>query len=655
MTRFRPSVLTFAKFAAVATLFSAVVLGMSVEGAQAQTTVKVDEFSVLRFTPAPGPGNYLSTDGTVLAGHVMPSIGLFVDYAHRPFVLYNAVCDYMDPTNCDTTGTDTALVKYTIVGNLTMSLALWERLQIGLVIPIAYSSGDSFQYTNPSDNSIIAVSGGSQAGLGDPNLSFKFRILGNGRKGFGLGAALNVTAPIGQEIAAGHFIGEKTVTFGGKAIAGVHLGRLHILGNLGGIFRPTQDLFSTTVGSGLLYSVAAGYDLTELFTVLVEAQGASTFKKDTDENPLEARVAAELQQGDFKFTIGGGIGVLAGVGVPAFRLLAGALWAPVRADTDSDGVLDADDACPSDPEDKDGYQDDDGCPESDNDNDGRLDKDDPCPNDPEDKDGVQDEDGCPDTDNDKDGIADGYDSCPNEAEDMDGDRDDDGCPDNDRDKDGIPDATDKCPDQPEDTDGFGDEDGCPETDFDLDGIADDKDECPDQPEIINGVKDKDGCPEPDQDGDGIPDDADKCPAEAETMNGTKDDDGCPDGNELARVEGEQIVILQQVRFATNSAKLVGKDSRQVLDAVAGILARNPSYAKLRVEGHTDNAGDADKNRLLSQKRAQACIDYLARKGISRSRLSAVGMGPDKPIVTNDTEEGRAANRRVEFHIANEPQ
>jgi len=87
---------------------------------------------------------------------------------------------------------------------------------------------------------------------------------------------------------------------------------------------------------------------------------------------------------------------------------------------------------------------------------------DKCPNDPEDKDGFEDEDGCPDPDNDKDGIPDVRDKCPNEPEDKDGFQDEDGCPDPDNDKDGIPDARDKCPNDPETKNGFQDDDGCPD-------------------------------------------------------------------------------------------------------------------------------------------------------------------------------------------------
>ena len=106
----------------------------------------------------------------------------------------------------------------------------------------------------------------------------------------------------------------------------------------------------------------------------------------------------------------------------------------------------------------------DGCPSTaeDSDGDGVPDTVDKCPDEPEDRDGFEDDDGCPDPDNDNDGIPDNFDNCPNEAEDMDGFEDEDGCPDPDNDKDGFPDAQDKCPMQPETLNGNKDDDGCPD-------------------------------------------------------------------------------------------------------------------------------------------------------------------------------------------------
>ncbi len=128
-------------------------------------------------------------------------------------------------------------------------------------------------------------------------------------------------------------------------------------------------------------------------------------------------------------------------------------------DMDRDGIADRLDACPRDPEDFDGFEDTDGCPDEDNDQDGILDSADACPDSPEDRDGFQDDDGCPDPDNDGDGIPDAADGCPNAAEDLDGFRDQDGCPDLDNDGDGVADTDDTCPGTP--TGMRVDEHGCP--------------------------------------------------------------------------------------------------------------------------------------------------------------------------------------------------
>jgi outer membrane protein OmpA-like peptidoglycan-associated protein len=135
---------------------------------------------------------------------------------------------------------------------------------------------------------------------------------------------------------------------------------------------------------------------------------------------------------------------------------------PPPADADADGINDEVDQCPQEAEDKDGFEDENGCPDADNDADGVADGADKCPTDAEDKDGFEDEDGCPDADNDADGLADGSDKCPTEAEDKDNFQDEDGCPDPDNDSDGVADGADQCPDQSESKNGYLDGDGCPD-------------------------------------------------------------------------------------------------------------------------------------------------------------------------------------------------
>ena len=306
--------------------------------------------------------------------------------------------------------------------------------------------------------------------------------------------------------------------------------------------------------------------------------------------------------------------------------------APKEGDRDGDGFMDHKD----------------GCPDLDNDADGIRDRDDKCPDEAEDLDKFEDTDGCPDLDNDADGLADKVDQCPNEAEDKDGFEDDDGCPDPDNDKDGILDASDACPMAPEDKDGFEDADGCPDPDNDKDGLVDAVDSCPMEPEDKDGFEDDDGCPDPDNDKDKIADLVDKCPMDPEDYDGDEDTDGCPDLYKLVVVTKDRIEIKEKVFFAFNKA-VIQKKSFALLADVAKVLFDNPTM-KIRIEGHTDSRGKDAFNKKLSDARAKSVMTFLVKKGIAKDRMSAIGLGEEVPIDTNLTEEGRANNRRVEFHI-----
>lgn len=255
-------------------------------------------------------------------------------------------------------------------------------------------------------------------------------------------------------------------------------------------------------------------------------------------------------------------------------------------------------------------------------------------------------------DTDGDGIPDKMDADPLHPEDYDGFEDLDGIPDWDNDKDGVLDKDDQEPLNPEDRDGFQDNDGIPDPDNDADGILDVNDKCPgsdgnlDTKEDYDGFQDEDGCPDPDNDGDGILDVDDRCPDQAETFNAYDDEDGCPDTKPEIAVDKGKAIVLEGVNFASGSATLT-QNSMTILDMVFRTLNENPEL-EVEIRGYTDNTGNYEKNVQLSQHRADSVKQYLVSKGINALRISTKGFGPADPIAPNDTKDGRAKNRRIEF-------
>lgn len=257
----------------------------------------------------------------------------------------------------------------------------------------------------------------------------------------------------------------------------------------------------------------------------------------------------------------------------------------------------------------------------DTDGDGIVDDKDECPEIP----GLAEFNGCPDTDG--DGIPDHLDECPDVA----GLPEFNGCPDTDGD--GIPDKDDECPNEA----GLPEFNGCPDTDGD--GIPDKDDKCPEEA----GPIENNGCPWPDTDGDGVLDKDDLCPDVA----GTKENQGCPEVTE--EVQKELNEFAKVVNFELGKSRLT-EYSQGVLDEkVIPILNEYPQ-AKFVVEGHTDSTGSKKRNEELSDERAAAVKDYLISHGVDASRLTSKGYGPDKPVATNNTKEGRLQNRRVEINL-----
>jgi outer membrane protein OmpA-like peptidoglycan-associated protein len=183
------------------------------------------------------------------------------------------------------------------------------------------------------------------------------------------------------------------------------------------------------------------------------------------------------------------------------------------------------------------------------------------------------------------------------------------------------------------------------SDRDGDGVPDGEDACPNTAGVRSRDPDKNGCPAEDRDNDGVPDAQDACPDQPGKRYPDPKKNGCP----LVRIEEQQIKITEQVKFKTDSAEIL-PESDEVLTGVRDTLKTHPEIKKVRVEGHTDATGSPAHNKELSQRRAEAVSDWLTQHGIDKGRLQGVGMGQDRPIDTNETEEGRRNNRRVEFHI-----
>jgi hypothetical protein len=345
-----------------------------------------------------------------------------------------------------------------------------------------------------------------------------------------------------------------------------------------------------------------------LMSLYFESYGAVDMRTPLAPNtqPVELQLGIQksLRQ-EWHFSLGGGTGVTDVPGNPRLRVLAMANWAPRFIDDDGDGLRDntGEDHCVGLPEDFDGFEDSDGCPE-DNDQDSIPDEEDRCPTVNEDEDGFEDEDGCPDPDNDNDGVLDTEDQCRDVSMGRFPDETRRGCPSNDNDHDGVENDNDRCDEVPRGTHEDPARPGCPLPDRDNDGVGDSTDACPDLAAGDNATEAQRGCPDDDTDHDGVRGAADLCPNAPEDINGVNDTDGCPDNaaptttpaataptarpvtprpqvrvrviNATQDSPGD-VEMLEAVRFTTQNA--VDPRSAPLLDQLALVLvatSRNPS-------------------------------------------------------------------------------
>jgi outer membrane protein OmpA-like peptidoglycan-associated protein len=560
-------------------------------------------FSGERLRPALDRAGLLDVEWAGIDTQGTWDAALWVGYAYNPLVLNQRLND----------GSSVrvgSLIGHRVGTSVVASMALLEWLELGGELPLVLlqSRGDGV----PG----LALRELQGFGVGDARLAAKVQVLRAREQFVDLAIIPAITVPTGFPFNS--YMGEGFFSFIPEVAVSRELLGFRLGANVGARFRPDTEFFGLNVGHELTWRVGAGYRLSELTAIPIEVQaslngGASLIRPlgrvNTMPMELLAGVAWEAIPDLVQVTAGGGVGIVGGFGTPDARLFAAVRLAPRDRDRDKDGILDDVDQCPDDPEDKDGWEDSDGCPDPDNDGDGLLDHEDRCPNNP-------------------------------------GPRELFGCPEGDRDGDGIPDVIDKCPDDPEDIDQWQDEDGCPDPDNDGDGILDVDDKCPNEPEDMDGFEDHDGCPEDDNDGDGILDVNDQCPDEPEDFDGDEDEDGCPDNARIV-VTKKKVFALEKIYFEFAKAD-IKRESFGILDEVARVLLENPEIGRVRVEGHTDSVGSDEYNQILSQARVESVRRYLIKKKVSAERLEAVGFGESKPIATNDTPEGREKNRRVEF-------
>jgi outer membrane protein OmpA-like peptidoglycan-associated protein len=206
----------------------------------------------------------------------------------------------------------------------------------------------------------------------------------------------------------------------------------------------------------------------------------------------------------------------------------------------------------------------------------------------------------------------------------------------DTDKDGVIDELDVEPETPEEAEVYG---SGKAVDTDKDGIPDHEDKCA----LIPGLEANEGCPE-DKDGDGIYDYDDVCPE----VKGVKENLGCPKQETPDDLSERIFLLSKSIYFKSDSKEILG-ESFSILNEIASIMMQYPN-TQFQIDGHTDDRAPAYYNMQLSKRRASSVLNYLTEMGVYSSRLYSEGYGEESPTHSNETEEGRRFNRRVEINF-----
>jgi outer membrane protein OmpA-like peptidoglycan-associated protein len=419
-------------------------------GSRAQAQVAVDQFHL-----AP-----LWTDGFGLSRPtVLPhaTVGALValEYSNDALVYERT------PRDPDS---EEHVISDDLVLHAALAVGLWDRVTFFAGVPVHLILDGEDRLTIPA-----ALADG--AGLGDVFLGGRVLIAGDEKSTAALAGEFIARLPTADWADSDqNYRGDAIGSYEPALVLELRSGSFDVRFRGGARLRKDVSVSNLDLGQELVYGIGARLHVAKPFWLHAEAYGSTFLDKPfaREQSPAEALLGAKLDIDGWGIGAAAGPGLLRGYGSPDYRVIGMLGYAeprptaPPRVDSDRDGLYDDVDKCPREPEDRDGFKDEDGCPDLDNDEDGILDVSDRCRNKPEDADQFEDADGCPDPDNDKDGILDADDRCPMQPEDTDGFEDEDGCPDPDNDKDGVLDVDDRCPIEPEDFDGWEDSDGCPE-------------------------------------------------------------------------------------------------------------------------------------------------------------------------------------------------
>ena len=616
-------------------------LAPSFASAQAHLTTGGMDLRLLR--PPLDSKGLLTLNGTDILGENALSFGLIID-AGFGIVPFDGFVNDGTVMAADAERRS-RVVDAMFTGTLHGNFGIGNLLVVGAQLPVSVVSGPDMSV--PGQYGADGGEGGlSYQGLGGVIVHGKIRLLRSERDPIGLAASVQFEFPTASP---SEFSGDSILAITPSLIAewrparevriGAEVGYRLGFGEgatlrVGGRSEPESPgaaqapILVDGVGQDLRYEdtlrfgVGFGWRFTDVTELSAELIGSQIIDDWGNPGALSLQALGGLKvfvERNSYLMIGGGAGIpTGGFQAPDASAMLGFVFEPSLGDRDGDGLRDDVDQCPDEPEDFDGFADEDGCPDPDNDRDGILDVDDECPMVPEDRDGDADSDGCPEG---------------NEG---------------DRDGDGILDAEDDCPDDPEDLDGYEDENGCPDADNDSDGILDVDDLCPMDAEDVDDWEDQNGCPDPDNDNDRILDVDDDCPDVAENYNGTEDEDGCYDTGVL--VVGEHGVdLLEQIHFEYDSAEIL-EESFPLLDTIARALNANPQITFVEVQGHADDRGGDDYNIRLTRDRAASVVVALRERGVAPDRMRSAGYGLRCPAVPGRSDAARAANRRVEIKI-----